>query len=305
MPRPDTEGLLKEEADKVLEAYFKSQEAEIDDLIIGPCYDEDKDDRIFGKLSGNGPLAAQERRDGRVRVGHEGGVGEFLAKCPHLDATRALTLLSEHPMGKAIEIGKKMIMAPRGHVSKMVEKILEDPLDHDFQRADAQDEKMKRQKRALGKKYVPPPVLRRAEIEKRLADAEDPDKVDQEYRHVDWEAAIAEENNRRARADKARAKKAKAEKAKAEKARAKKARAEEARAEKAGAAKAEPIKRKHSSPAGKENSAKRARRDASEDGPSTSGPNNSTEATSKATMNVVAKPKTTPAARAKETTQKK
>ncbi|EGT46162.1 hypothetical protein CAEBREN_00779 [Caenorhabditis brenneri] len=181
-------------------------------------------------------------------------------------------------MAKAIEIGKKMIMAPRGHVSKMVETILEDPLDHDFRRADALDEKMKRQKRALGKKYVPPPVLRRAEIEKRLADAEDPNLVDREYKAVDWEAAILAERNRIEKAEKARA---------------------------AKEAKASLKKRKHSWPSGKENSAKRARRSASEDGPSTSGPNNSTEATSKATVKAAAKPKPTTAARAKETNQKK
>ncbi|CAL2031873.1 unnamed protein product [Caenorhabditis brenneri] len=171
--------------------YINSHIAEnIDDLIFEPCYDEDRDAEVFSDFHGRGKVKETVNEDGTVVIEHAVEVRQFLAACPHLDPTRALTLLEEHTMKEAIRIGQTQTMTPHGMVPNWVEKELEDPLDQDFKKADAKAKKMQKEKLLLGEDYVPEPVRKIKDIKKEMIEALDPAKIGECYTKIVWPVVV-------------------------------------------------------------------------------------------------------------------
>ncbi|CAL2050715.1 unnamed protein product [Caenorhabditis brenneri] len=172
---------------------------ELDDMLVGLCYDDDRDEPVFAKYFGRGELADMERADRRMRGDHDGDIKDFLEECPHLDPVRALELLSELPLGEAIIKGKEIVMAPKEHVPAWVEKQLGDPTDLKFIADNALIDKMEEDMKKLGIKYEAPPILRIKEIESGRLAAEDPQKMETAYMKVEWPEAIVAARLRAAR----------------------------------------------------------------------------------------------------------
>ncbi|EGT49256.1 hypothetical protein CAEBREN_23986 [Caenorhabditis brenneri] len=192
---------------KLLVQYFSSKK--IDEFISGPCEDEDRDVPMltgFGSPEDLDILGAEGRH---MRTDHVGDIGAFLESCPHLDAVRALELLSELSLKKAIEKGEKMVMTPRGFVANWVVTQIDDPTDRYFRKADAEHKKFVREVRKLGDAYEPAPVQKIKELEKSITDAADPAKIDECYKRVNWTDAIEAERKLAAKLLQAKQKKAK------------------------------------------------------------------------------------------------
>ncbi|EGT45880.1 hypothetical protein CAEBREN_06287 [Caenorhabditis brenneri] len=172
---------------------------ELDDMFIGPCYNDDNDEPVFPESSGRGDLAAVERADRRMRGNHSGDIEKFLEECPHLDPVRALELLSEFPLEEAISKGQEMVMAPKEYVPAWVEQQLGDPTDLKFIADNAFIDKMEEDMKKLGEMYEAPPILRIKEIENGRLAAEDPQKMETAYKKVEWPEVIVAARLRAAR----------------------------------------------------------------------------------------------------------
>lgn len=186
-------------AHKKTDEYIDSHIADkIEDLILGPCYDEDRDAEAFSDFHARGKVKETINEDGTVIIEHAVEVLQFLAACPHLDPTHAIILLEDYEMEEAIKIGKTQIMTPRGMIPKWAETNLEDPLDQKFKVANAKAKKMEREvekeKLFLGEDYVPGPVRKITEIIKEMIEAQDPAKIEECYTRVVWPAVLEPEN---------------------------------------------------------------------------------------------------------------
>ncbi|EGT33822.1 hypothetical protein CAEBREN_07026 [Caenorhabditis brenneri] len=162
----------------------------INDLILRPCDDGDRDMEVFSDFHGRGKVEEPVNEDGTVVIEHAVEVRQFLAACPHLDPTHALTLLEDNTMKEAIRIGQTQTMTPRGMIPNWVEKDLEDPLDQDFKKADAKAKKMEKEKLLLGEDYVSEPVRKIKDIRKEMIEAMDPAKIGECYTKIVWPVVV-------------------------------------------------------------------------------------------------------------------
>ncbi|EGT45912.1 hypothetical protein CAEBREN_08236 [Caenorhabditis brenneri] len=179
---------------------------ELDDMLIGPCYDDERDQHT--EFRGRGELAAAERADRQMRETHDGDIRIFLDACPHLDPVRALELLSELPLTEAIQRGLNMIMTPKEHVPRWVEKQLGDPTDLRFVADNAIIDSIEEERDRLGAQYEGPPILRIREIVEGRVAAENPQEVETAHIKVEWPEPIVAARLRAARLDVRRKQKA-------------------------------------------------------------------------------------------------
>ncbi|EGT46005.1 hypothetical protein CAEBREN_03734 [Caenorhabditis brenneri] len=172
---------------------------ELDDMLIGPCYDDERDQPM--EFRGREELAAAERADRIMRETHDGDIKKFLDACPHLDPTRALELLSELPLTEAIKRGMEIIMTPKEHVPRWVEQQLGDPTDLRFVADNAIIDRIEEERDRLGAQYEGPPILRIREIVEGRVAAENPQEVETAYIKVEWPEAVVAARLRAARLD--------------------------------------------------------------------------------------------------------
>ncbi|EGT35836.1 hypothetical protein CAEBREN_13411 [Caenorhabditis brenneri] len=213
-----TEKRLFDVAHRQADEYIDEHKVEkIDEFKSGPCEDEDRDAPLltgFGAAEDLDTLGAEGRH---MRTDHVGDIGAFLESCPHLDAVRALDLLSELSLKKAIERGETMVMTPRGFVANWIVTQVDEPTDRYFRKADAEHKKFVREVRRLGDAYEPAPVQKIKELEKSITDAADPAKVNECYQRVNWADALEAERKLAAKLLQAKQKKTKKSKKKSKK----------------------------------------------------------------------------------------